>query len=35
MEEIPLIWGAAGAAVPEMVMRIADGKLRLQGGFFS
>ena len=31
--EIPLVGHTAGAVVPEVVMRVADGELRLQGGF--
>ena len=33
MEEIPLVGGAAGTEVPEMMMGVADGELRLQSGF--
>jgi hypothetical protein len=33
MNEISLIWNALGSKIPEMMMRIADGELRLQGGF--
>jgi hypothetical protein len=33
MEEIPLVGHTAGAVVPEVVMRVADGELRLEGGF--
>jgi len=35
MEEIPLVGDASGAVVPEMVVRVADGEFRFQGGFFS
>jgi hypothetical protein len=31
VEQIPLVGDALGAAIPEVVMGIADGQLRLQG----
>ena len=33
VEQIPLVGNALGAKVPEVVMGIADGQLRLQGRF--
>jgi hypothetical protein len=33
VEQIPLVGDALGPEVPEAVMRVADGQLRLQGRF--
>ena len=33
VEQIALVGNTLGAKVPEVVMRVADGQLRLQGGF--
>jgi hypothetical protein len=33
VEKIPLVGNAPGSKVPEVVMGIADWKLRFQGGF--
>jgi hypothetical protein len=33
VKQVPLVWNALGSTVPEVVMRIADGKLRLQSRF--
>jgi hypothetical protein len=35
VEQIPLVGNARDAKVPEVVMGIADGELRLQGRFLS
>jgi hypothetical protein len=33
VEQIPLVGNTLGAKIPEVVMRIADGELRLEGRF--
>jgi|TARA_Y100000780_G_scaffold228902_1_gene247656 hypothetical protein len=33
MEKVPLVGNAPWAEVPEVVMGVADGEFRLQGGF--
>jgi hypothetical protein len=33
MKKVPLVGDALWPEVPEVVVRIADGKFRLQGGF--
>jgi hypothetical protein len=35
MKKIPLVGDALGPKVPEVVVGVADGKLRLQGRFLS